>query len=217
MDDTFIIVDTETTGLDPNTAKVVEVAWLKVDIQDTGRRRLEDFSDEEAGQRYVNPKTDIPIMASCIHHITAREVSNAPGIYKDIIPIKDEIIVGHNLKFDIEMLKNNGLNLSNRPYIDTLTLAQKREPLAYNHKLVSMYYHLNLHYHTGHSREMMAAHTALFDCWLTYKILFALLDQHKHKFSRAEQVQQLLNLAPSSSFSRPSDRAAILRSRARRK
>lgn len=85
----FRVVDVETTGLNKETDRVVEVAIV-------GKAALDWI---------VNPGVPIPFEASGIHHITDRDVADAPAIadvfayLEESVP-QDCVIVAHNAQFD---------------------------------------------------------------------------------------------------------------------
>lgn len=91
----FVVLDTETTGLDEN-AEIVEIAILDKD----GKALLDTL---------VKPKNRIPAQASDVHGITNRDVKHAPS-WEDIYPIFREVIqnktvVIYNSKYDNRIIK----------------------------------------------------------------------------------------------------------------
>ena len=65
----YVILDTETTGLDPATDKIIQLSAIKYDANGTPI----DFYDT-----YINPGSPIPARATKINGITDKMVSNAP-------------------------------------------------------------------------------------------------------------------------------------------
>ena len=115
----FLFIDTETTGLDEFTDKVVQVAWI-----------LTDRSDHEmsSGNYLVYPKGyKIPMDATYIHGITTKKART------EGIPLKEALthllpdwatateIIGHTVKFDINLIRR-----------DFGKLFDKRFPYDYN-------------------------------------------------------------------------------------
>lgn len=120
--ETFVAFDTETTGLDAETSRIIEIGAVK--FNKTGI--LEDFST------LVNPKTKIPFQITNITGITDEMVKDKPEtkqVLEEFLPfLKDSIIVGHNVQFDLRFLKaeaerNNLTPVENRA-IDTLQFAR---------------------------------------------------------------------------------------------
>jgi DNA polymerase-3 subunit epsilon len=109
----FSILDTETTGLNVSKGdKVISVASLKIN----NFKIQEDlFLDE-----LVNPQIKIPKESTKIHNIKDEDVRDKPTLIEiedKILKIfKKSVLVGHNIDFDINFLKNNakGTNLANR-------------------------------------------------------------------------------------------------------
>ena len=131
--DSYVVLDIETTGIGEKH-RIVELAAVKfkdnkvIDIFDT----------------YVDPGIPIPPYATAIHGIRDADVAEAPTIY-EIMPyfckfIGKLDIVGHNVRFDLDFLIRNGMNLDlqNRHIFDTLALSRKYVSEAPNHKLETM-------------------------------------------------------------------------------
>ena len=118
----FIVLDTETTGLSPKyNDKIVQITAIK----------LENFKPTKIFTSLVNPKRFIPYNVSQIHGITNEDVEFSPtfGEIKDQLSefIKDEIVIGHNITFDLNFLLNEGVNILelNTKIVDTLQLARR--------------------------------------------------------------------------------------------
>jgi DNA polymerase III subunit epsilon len=125
-----IVLDTETTGLDPAIGhRVIEVACLEL---------LHHIPTGRAFHRYVNPGRDIPGDAHAVHGLTQEFLAAHPPfetIVDDLLEfIGSDPLVIHNADFDIAFL-NAELARLGRPmlalsYIDTLTMARQRYPGA---------------------------------------------------------------------------------------
>jgi DNA polymerase-3 subunit epsilon len=130
-----LILDTETTGLDPKDGhRIIEFAALEmIDRELTGERL----------HLYINPERLIDPNATRIHGIKDEDVADKP-VFKDVAQqiveyIKDSELIIHNAKFDIGFLdyqfKLVGLNLTTdyiANVIDTLTMARQKFPGAKN-------------------------------------------------------------------------------------
>ncbi|MBV9554048.1 MAG: DNA polymerase III subunit epsilon [Alphaproteobacteria bacterium] len=123
-----IVVDTETTGLDPALGhRIVEIAALELMHHvPTGRKF----------HCYVNPERDVPEDAYAVHGLSAEFLAGHPpiaAVIDDLLGfLGDAPVVIHNAEFDIAFL-NAELALLGRPqlssrFIDTLSLARKRFP-----------------------------------------------------------------------------------------
>lgn len=155
------VVDTETTGVDPKTCKVVEVALFGANIQ---------------YNLLVNPGCAIPPETSAIHHICAEDVVDAP----DWNTVKAElsgainkagvtILAAHNVEYDSAVL---GFG-PDQAWICTYKCALRQWPDAPSHKNEVLKYFLGLG-PRGRSYSH-AAHSALHDCKTTALILEELL------------------------------------------
>lgn len=116
MENTYIALDLETTGFDPATDEVLEIAAIKFQ----GEKILETF------QTLVKPATEIPAMVSHITGITVDTVREAPT-FEDVrdnlsIFLGNLPIVGHNIEFDLTFLEAKGIPILS-PQFDTLKLS----------------------------------------------------------------------------------------------
>jgi DNA polymerase-3 subunit epsilon len=126
-----LVVDTETTGLDPAAGhRVVELACVElVNHLPTGR----------SFQTYLNPQRDMPTDAFAVHGLSAEFLADKP-LFGSVAAGFLEFIAGdplviHNAEFDLKFL-NAELALVGHaalPFarvVDTLALARRRFPGA---------------------------------------------------------------------------------------
>lgn len=119
----YAVIDTETTGV--GKGKNGRIVQLSVAVFSNGRQvdRL---------NTYVNPRCRIPTEAYRIHHIGYKQVRNAPTIQQLKKRIQKrlkgcKVVVGHNVAFDLRMLKQNGVNIERgREARDTMALAREK-------------------------------------------------------------------------------------------
>ncbi len=123
----WIVIDTETTGLDPDKDRVVEISAV---------RWQRGQEPEVLVDTLVNPGIPIPPVASAIHHITDPDVVGAPLIGAVIDEIKakippdaDPIFCAHNAAFDRSMLPD----LAHHRWLCTMRLAMHLWPTAPGH------------------------------------------------------------------------------------
>jgi DNA polymerase III subunit epsilon len=128
-----IVLDTETTGLDPLTGdRVVEIGCIEL------------FNRIPTGQtfhRYVNPERDMPASAFEVHGLSTDFLKDKPPfaeVAEDFLGfVGDAALVIHNAAFDAAFL-NSELERVGKPLIardrlvDTLLLARRRHPGAAN-------------------------------------------------------------------------------------
>ena len=104
--DEAVVVDVETTGLDPETDRIVAVAMVRVHFE-----ALQDNPQGLHGETMdviVNPQCRIPVKASRLHGITDRHVANK-GSFADSAHqlrgfISNRPIIAHNVSFDKNFL-----------------------------------------------------------------------------------------------------------------
>lgn len=120
----FACLDTETTGLSPETGgKICEIA---VSVSQGGRV-VDEFST------LLNPQMPISPEVIAIHGITNEMVKDAPT-FADVMPkilglLDNAVIVAHNADFDVSFLRAEfaacGMRFPPYPVVDTLKLARK--------------------------------------------------------------------------------------------
>ncbi len=128
-----IVLDTETTGLDPATGdRIVEIGALElINHMPTGKQF----------HKYINPQRDMPEGAFAVHGLSEEFLSDKP-LFAEIAQefedfIGSDILIIHNAPFDLKFL-NSELARINRPVlltervIDTLVMARKKHPAAQN-------------------------------------------------------------------------------------
>jgi DNA polymerase-3 subunit epsilon len=126
-----IVLDTETTGLDPTAGhRVVEVACLElVNHVPTGRNY----------QSYLNPERDMPMSAFEVHGLSDAFLADKPRFAeiadKLLEFIGDAPLVIHNARFDIGFLNAELDRLGRAPIdggraVDTVLLARQKFPGA---------------------------------------------------------------------------------------
>jgi DNA polymerase-3 subunit epsilon len=123
-----IVLDTETTGLDPHDGhRIVEIACIElVHHIPTGRRF----------HRYVNPEREMPEDAIAVHGLTAGFLACQPifaAVSDELLKfIGADPLVIHNAEFDLAFLNAELARLQQGPiasdYVDTLAIARQRFP-----------------------------------------------------------------------------------------
>ena len=101
----FIVLDLETTGLDPLNDKIIEIGAVKI----TGSKIVESYST------FINPEKNIPDYIVNLTGITNDDVRDAP-LFKDsandlVEFIGDRAIIGQFISFDLDFLSESGLIL----------------------------------------------------------------------------------------------------------
>ena len=120
----FICLDCETTGLEPKTDRIIEVAVTKFTFSET----LESY------ETLIDPESPISEISMSIHHITPEMVQGKPKI-QEVLPkvismINAYIIIGHGIQLDIAFLQESAKrydipnSFDKLIFIDTLRLAR---------------------------------------------------------------------------------------------
>ena len=127
-----VVLDTETTGLDPKHGhRVIEVGCVEIENRKLTGRHF---------HRYLNPQRDIDEAALEVHGLTRAFLSNKP-LFKQIEEefiefVKGAELIIHNAPFDVGFLDNE-LKLCKSSHagmasfcgvLDTLLLARKKHP-----------------------------------------------------------------------------------------
>ncbi|QEN88721.1 DNA polymerase III subunit epsilon [Labrys sp. KNU-23] len=126
-----IILDTETTGLDPNEGhRLVEIGCVEmVDRNPTGI----------TWHKYFNPERDMPVEAFNVHGLSAEFLSDKPlfaELAQEFVDfIGDAHLVIHNAGFDMrflnaELKRVNKTVLAMDRVVDTLAMARRKHPGA---------------------------------------------------------------------------------------
>lgn len=117
----FVVFDTETTGLYPWADRIIEI----------GAVRFRDGVPVDRFHSMVDPGIHIPEAVTQINHITDEMVSGASPI-EDVLPafedfVGDDVLVGQNIDFDLRFIKAAGSKLPDQEhmYIDTAELSQQ--------------------------------------------------------------------------------------------
>ena len=163
-----VVIDTETTGLDPRKARVIELAGV----------RLQAGKLQAGGQfrQLLRPADDpIPAETTRIHGIDNAMVAEAP-MFADVWPRFDAylgqaVVIGHTVGFDLAMLKRE-CDLAGLPWVrprtlDTRLLAQIAAPELAGYALEKLAAWLGV--------DVVERHSALGDAATTARVFLALV------------------------------------------
>jgi DNA polymerase-3 subunit epsilon len=126
-----IILDTETTGLDPNEGhRLVEIGCVEmIDRNPTG----------VTWHKYFNPQRDMPVEAFNVHGLSAEFLADKPlfsALAQEFVDfVGDSHLVIHNAGFDMRFLNAElkKVSLGVLPMdrvVDTLAMARRKHPGA---------------------------------------------------------------------------------------
>lgn len=164
----IIFFDLETTGINIASDRIVEIAYLKVDLN----------GNETTKTMRLNPGMHIPEKVTAIHGISDEDVKDAPTfneVAKSLVrDLEGCDLAGYNsVRFDIPLLAEEFLrsdvdiDLKRRKFVDVQVIFMKMEPRT-----------LSAAYKFFANKELTDAHSALADTLATYKVLQAQLDRY---------------------------------------
>ncbi|MDD3646401.1 MAG: helicase C-terminal domain-containing protein [Candidatus Gracilibacteria bacterium] len=163
----IVALDLETTGLDNNFDKIIEIALVKFNPI--------TFEIIEKFDTLINPGIEIPELTSNITNIFNKDVENAPTFdyIKDKVIefIGDLPILGHNVYFDKDFLVSYGIPLGNNITLDTFLLSNIFFRYEKSLSLESLSSSFNL--------DLEGAHRALNDTIATLKLFKLIIDKTK--------------------------------------
>lgn len=164
----IIFFDLETTGINIAQDRIVEISFLRVDLN----------GNETSKTIRVNPGMPIPEQATAIHGISDDDVKDAPAFNEIAKSLARDFegcdLAGYNsVKFDIPLLAEEFLrsgvdiDLKRRKFVDVQVIFMKMEPRT-----------LSAAYKFFVGKELNDAHSAEADTMATYEILQAQLDRY---------------------------------------
>ena len=128
-----IILDTETTGLDPKRGdRLIEIGCIEI------------FNRIPTGAEYhcfINPEREVPVEAQNVHGLSTDFLKNKPlfaKVAKTFLDfIGDDTLVIHNAQFDIGFLNFELERVGLKPIamdrvVDTLAIARRKHPAGPN-------------------------------------------------------------------------------------
>ncbi len=164
---TYVVFDTETTGLDPSGGdEIVSLAGIRIV---RGKLRREEVFDQ-----LVDPRRSIPLESLRIHEIYPEMLRGMP-VVAAVLPefhqfVEGAVLVAHNAAFDMRFLElkedESGVRFD-QPVIDTLLLSAVVHPNQEPHNLETVAERLGL--------PVVGRHTALGDAILTGEVLLRLI------------------------------------------
>jgi CBS domain-containing protein len=168
-----VAIDSETTGLDPRSARVVELAAVRL----VGGR----LETEGAFRRLINPGGPIPPAATRIHGIDGAAVADAPAfaaVWPEFLQaLGDAVVIGHTVGFDLAVFgrecEREGLDWTPPRALDTRLLAEIAEPELADYALESLANWLGV--------EISDRHSALGDARTAARIFHALVPRLRER------------------------------------
>lgn len=175
----ILFLDTETTGL--TDGRLIQLAY-------------KTRGDKDIFVEYYKPPVPIEFEAMGTHHITEKMVADKQA-FKDTstytnLPtlLTNSILVAHNAKFDIGILKTEGIETPR--YICTLKVAYRMYDFP-NHKLQS------LRYRWGVEIDNAVAHDAAGDVMVLEEVFNYLLKEYceKNNVSEDKAIEDFIKIS----------------------
>ena len=174
----YVILDIETTGLDPEYCEIIELAAIKYE----NNKEIARFNS------LVKPDYEIDSFITDLTGITNEMVKNSPKLSEVILDfynfIKDEILIGHCVYFDInfiyDALEKENIFLTN-DYINIMRFSNKILPELANQKLNTISSHYNV---------TLPNHRALTDCVATSECYQNLLQDIDTKYTSFDEFKK---------------------------
>lgn len=177
MNHSFYFLDTETTESDALRASIVEIGIYYP--TENGWYAIEER---------CKPNNIITVGAMATHHITPAMVEDKPKFsetraFQFLRENGDSILIAHNAPYDVQVLKNEGINIPQERIIDTLNVAKhilddvKIE--SYSLQYLRYFYWLD-RYNDHDELPATMAHSAMYDT-VVLKWLFQFLTEKIEK------------------------------------
>ncbi len=143
MSSTFVALDLETTGLDPEKDEITEVAAI----------RFEDGRPGEVFHTLVNPHRELPYRIQLMTGLSGPELRRAPSFAEVASDLERFLglhpVVGQNVAFDLSFLSRWGVRPAGPPF-DTWDLARLLLFDLSDYSLRSLAHHLGVEHTTQH-------------------------------------------------------------------
>jgi DNA polymerase III epsilon subunit family exonuclease len=179
----YVVVDIETTGLEPGINEIIEIAALKVEKGDV----------QDVFCSLIDIHRPLPPEIVRLTHITDEMLSEGEektaALNKFVAFIKDFPLMAHNVDFDVPFLKHHlltalGVELKNQT-ICTLRLSQKYLPGLGSHKLGKVAEHFKI--------PAPLAHRASGDVEITYHVWLKLMEiLEREGFSSLDNIRSVM-------------------------
>jgi DNA polymerase III subunit epsilon len=174
MDASYVVFDTETTGLQPFKGdRIISLGGVVVENG--------EIKKDKTFEQLINPQRQIPRTASEITGITSPMVSDKPTLY-EVLPdfldfVGNRTLIAHSAAFDIAFLNIGLCQLAPirilNPVIDTYLLSYSILPDMIEYSLESLAKRFEI--------EIKDRHTALGDSFMTAELFLNLLEQLTEK------------------------------------
>nr|WP_318037294.1 exonuclease domain-containing protein [uncultured Faecalibacillus sp.] len=156
--DNYCVLDLETTGLSPNYDSIIEIGIIKVK-----ENKIVDMYNS-----LINPGFLINEYITSITGITNEMLKGKPKIIdlkKEVLNfIGNDVLVGHNISFDVSFLQKGFNEELKNEYIDTLQFCRKLFKELSHHRLTDMSNYLEISRNEHRSMSDCLCTKELYDC-----------------------------------------------------
>ncbi len=180
-----IVLDTETTGMDPFTGdRIIEIGAVEL---------INHLATGKTCQIYIQPEREVPQEAIAVHGITNEFLKDKPVFaecymeFMDFIADDSKLVI-HNAEFDMKFLNWELENVGHKPIawnrvIDTLKIAREKFPGSpANLDALCRRFDIN--------NEARTYHGALLDSELLAEVYLELLGGRQRGLSLDEEVKK---------------------------
>ena len=178
-----IVLDTETTGLDPASGdRVVEIGCVEL---------INHIPSGQEWHAYLDPQRDMPAEAYAVHKLSEEFLTGKPlfaDVFEDFLEFigQDRLII-HNANFDVgflnaELAKVGEIRILMDRVTDTLALARRKHPGSPNSldALCKRY---------GVDASSRTTHGAIIDCNLLAAVYIELIGGHQAHLELASHAR----------------------------
>ena len=177
--ESYTVIDLETTGLSPEWDSIIEVSAIKI----CNGKIVDQFSS------LANTSYGIKL-DSFISELTgiSQEMIDEAPVIDSVLPkyidfIGSDIVIGHNVNFDINFLYDKSMEYMRVPfsndYIDTMRLSRRIHPEFSHHRLSDLASRYELDY--------SGAHRSLADCRITFECFRHIKDDILDKYASLDE------------------------------
>lgn len=206
----YTVIDIETTGLDSEYDSIIEVSAIRVRngmIQNRFSSLVKPIKwyyssnncddDDDYDEDEFIPLTEfegyyyVDSFITNLTGITNEMLEDAPDpreVLSEFVKfVGDDILIGHNVNFDINFLYNAifnelGITLKNN-FVDTMRISRKVFPESGHHRLIDVAENCNIPYIDAHRAEQ--------DCDITYSCYEKMREIVSEKFTSIDEFLML--------------------------
>lgn len=184
--DSFTVIDIETTGLSPDYDEIIEVSAIKV----SNNSIVDSFSSLVKPTKNIDNDIYVSDFITGLTGITNEMLAQAPEslpvLHNYFSFLENDILLGHNVNFDINFLYDYSIKLFSSPqknnFIDTMRISRRLHPDYPHHRLSDLC--------TRYSIDNSKAHRSLADCHTTFECYNALCNEIISQFESLNEFSQ---------------------------